>query len=233
MDDPMAMSDRTFRAHFGISKECTAALLAVAMAAEPTFKVEYLMWMFYFFKNYNPFDVCATAFSVAPNTFAKHLWNTIFLLRRLLNTVRDPQALPFFSYFFPPSADPVSTMCRPCVGHSSKHFIHKKTNTGKRLQRVANTTATVTPLQLHVCSDLTLQLNSQATRPLTAGSTAKKERRKKKRKKATNQNVKHSSYNQFSESVSHSTSLFCVSACILGSLGVPSSTTSPCLQHDP
>lgn len=92
MDD---MPERVFKANYGVSKECVQTLFELATSVDESMKINFILWLFYFLKNYTSLDVCATHFGVTAKTFGKHLWETIFLLHAIVKTVRT---LNLFSY---------------------------------------------------------------------------------------------------------------------------------------
>lgn len=86
--DPTKYSNRTWNAHFGISK-ITMMLLFAHMQQFPwlKFELKHLLWTFYFVKVYCTYDVAATYWNVHHNTYRHWVWKTLFVLECSLNQV--------------------------------------------------------------------------------------------------------------------------------------------------
>ncbi len=84
----LKLNDREFQALFGICKQTLYLLWEHLSLAENSSKIEHLLYMLHFFKQYQTEDAAAIFWKVTPKTLRKHTWNTIEIFHRTLHTVR-------------------------------------------------------------------------------------------------------------------------------------------------
>ena len=73
---------------FGVCKQTLSLLWEHLSLAENSSKIEHLLYMLHFFKQYQTEDAAAIFWKITPKTLRKHIWNTIEIFHRTLHTVR-------------------------------------------------------------------------------------------------------------------------------------------------
>jgi hypothetical protein len=81
-------SERTFRAHFGVSS-VTAIALWLHLLEQPfySFQAHHLLWTLHWLKVHNSLDVAASRFACDRHTYSMWVWRVILVLFFTLNTV--------------------------------------------------------------------------------------------------------------------------------------------------